>query len=277
VTRRAALLAGFAVLAMLLSGQVIAGWYDRPTALAAALRNIDRRPAPTPPTPPGAAPTARPQPPPPPGGRPPRKRDSRAAYLTALGVKRTTTGGGVALTFDDGPHPTWTPKILALLRTHRLKAMFCLVGTEVQRYPGLVAQMVREGHAVCNHSWRHEFDLGKRPAAEIRANLQRTNAAIQRAAPGSRIAYYRQPGGLWTRAVVQVSRALGMVPLDWTVDPTDWADVTAAQIKARVLRQARKGSVILLHDGGGDRAATTAACRKMLPDLKRRFRIAPVR
>jgi peptidoglycan/xylan/chitin deacetylase (PgdA/CDA1 family) len=74
-----------------------------------------------------------------------------------------------------------------------------------------------------------------------------------------------------------VTRELGMVPLDWTVDPNDWDDATAAQIEARVLGQARTGSVVLLHDGGGDRANTVTACRTLIPTLKGRYRVLPVR
>jgi peptidoglycan/xylan/chitin deacetylase (PgdA/CDA1 family) len=76
---------------------------------------------------------------------------------------------------------------------------------------------------------------------------------------------------------VTVSRQLGMVPLDWNVDPSDWDEATPAQIYQRVLGQSRTGSVILLHDGGGDRAATVTACRTLIPALKKRYRIVPLR
>ena len=276
------MLAGLMVLALLLGAQVINSWPGETLASPAALSDPGGHTAPPTPSPtahptPSATTTGRPRPNPPP--RPPgtKPTNRRAIYLAALGVKRTTAGGGIALTFDDGPHPTYTPQILALLRAHRIRAVFCLVGIEVDRHPGLVAQIVREGHSLCNHSWHHELDLGKRPAAEIRANLTRTNAAIRRAVPGARIPYFRHPGGEWTQAAVTVTRQLGMVPLDWNVDPSDWEDVTPAQVYNRVLGQARLGSVILLHDGGGDRAATITACRTLIPALKSRYRVVLLR
>jgi peptidoglycan/xylan/chitin deacetylase (PgdA/CDA1 family) len=185
----------------------------------------------------------------------------------------------VALTFDDGPHPQWTPQLLDLLREQRVKATFCVVGTEVREHPELVARIVREGHTLCNHSWHHEMDLGSRPLDEIRANLRRTNEAIQRAVPGATVSYFRQPGGRWTPQVVQVATELGMTSIDWDVDTRDWAGDPASALVERVTSHTRAGSIVLLHDGGGDRAATIEACRSFLPALLSRFRLIalPVR
>jgi peptidoglycan/xylan/chitin deacetylase (PgdA/CDA1 family) len=282
LTRRAALLSGLAVLVLLLGGQVVTGWNGRspaPARAAAPPAGSTTDPTPSPlPTPSKPSRTQRPTPPRPPV-RPnqPPAGGGRAAYLAAIGVKRTTAGGGVALTFDDGPNPIWTPQILAMLRQHRVRAVFCVVGTEVHQFPWLVAQIVREGHALCNHSWHHELNMGTRPDAEIRANLLRTNAEIRKAAPGAKIAYYRQPGGLWTQPIALIARSLGMTPLGWNVDPSDWEEPTTAQIQSRVMAQSRRGSVILMHDGGGDRATTVAACRTLIPGLKNKFRIVPLR
>jgi peptidoglycan-N-acetylglucosamine deacetylase len=283
LTRRAALFAGLAVLVLLLGGQVIAGWSSRsprPAQAAGAAGPPAPTPGPSPtPTPSKPTRTQRPTPPRPqvPPGPPPGSGGGRAAYLAAIGVKRTTAGGGVALTFDDGPSPEYTPQILALLRQHHVRAVFCVVGTQVQQFPWLVAQIVREGHALCNHSWHHELQLGKQSDAAIRANLVRTNNEIHRAAPGAKIGYYRQPGGLWTQPITLIARSLGMVPLGWNVDPSDWDEPTTAQIQARVSGQSRRGSVILMHDGGGDRHTTLAACQTLIPSLKQRFRIVPLR
>ena len=190
-----------------------------------------------------------------------------------MGVKLITGSTAVALTFDDGPHPAFTPQILAVLKANRVRAVFCVVGSEVRRHPDLVAQIAREGHTLCNHSWQHETALGTKPAASIRANLTRTNAEIRRAVPNAKIPYFRQPGGKWTPVGIRVARELGMTSLGWTVDPRDWEKPTAKVIGARVLKGAKPGSVILLHDAGGDRAATVAACRTLVPTLKSRHRL----
>ncbi|MBQ0905730.1 polysaccharide deacetylase family protein [Micromonospora sp. U21] len=193
------------------------------------------------------------------------------------GLRRSTGVRPVALTFDDGPSPAWTPKVLNQLRAARVTATFCLVGHEVQRHPELVRRIVREGHQLCNHSWRHDLDLARRPVAEIRADLARTNKAIQAAAPGAAVPFYRQPGGRWTPEVLEVAKDLGMRPLHWNVDPQDWDKPTAATIAKRVHSGARPGAVVLLHDGGGNRAATLAACPHVIADLKRRFGITRLR
>jgi len=194
-------------------------------------------------------------------------------------VRSKTGSSAVALTFDDGPHPQWTPQLLDLLRAERVKATFCLVGTEVRDHPELVARIVREGHTLCNHSWHHEMDLGSRPIDEIRANLRRTTEEIQRAVPGARVSYYRQPGGKWTPQVVQVARELGMTSIDWDVDTRDWAGEPAEVLVERVTTHTRAGSIVLMHDGGGDRSPTIEACRTFLPELRSRFKLIalPVR
>lgn len=179
----------------------------------------------------------------------------------------------VALTFDDGPAPEWTPKVLDQLRAAKVKATFCLIGTKARKYPQLVARIVREGHTLCNHSWQHDLKLGRKSEAEIRADLVRTNREIRRAVPGAKIGYYRQPGGEWTPSVVRVSRALGMTALHWDVDPRDWDKPGAEAISKRVIDQARPGSIILLHDGGGDRSATLTACPTLLTTLKQKYGI----
>ncbi|MEU8296052.1 polysaccharide deacetylase family protein [Micromonospora sp. NPDC048909] len=233
-------------------------------------------PAPSPSTTPAPSPkpTVSPRPTrPPTTGKPVRPLPAKLP----AGLRRTTGVRPVALTFDDGPSPTWTPKILDRLRAAKVTATFCLVGREAQRHPELVRRIVREGHQLCNHSWKHNIDLGRLPVAEIRADLVRTNKAIQTAAPGAPIAFYRQPGGRWTPEVVAVAKQLGMRSLHWSVDPQDWAKPPATTIKHRVLAAVRPGSIVLLHDGGGDRAATFAACPAVIADLKRRFGVTRLR
>ncbi|MFG3711008.1 polysaccharide deacetylase family protein [Micromonospora sp. NPDC047730] len=227
------------------------------------------------PLPPGPTPTASPRPT---RSTPPPKRPVRPLpSKLPPGLQRSTGVRAVALTFDDGPNPVWTPKILDHLRAARVTATFCVVGTQARRHPDLVRRIVREGHQLCNHSWHHDLDLARRPVADIRSDLARTNAAIRAAVPGAKVPFYRQPGGRWTPEVVSVAKQLGMRSLHWNVDPQDWGKPTTATITNRVRAAARPGSVVLLHDGGGDRAATLAACPHLITDLKRRFGIARLR
>ncbi|HEX5540532.1 MAG TPA: polysaccharide deacetylase family protein [Micromonospora sp.] len=191
-----------------------------------------------------------------------------------FGSHQTTGSRTVALTFDDGPDPRYTPQALALLRRHRVTATFCLVGINARAYPQLVRAIVADGHTLCNHSWNHDFGLGSRSRGAIRKDLLRTNAAIRAAAPDAEISYYRQPGGHWTARVVAVARDLGMTSLHWAVDPQDWRRPGAARIASHVNSTTRAGAIVLLHDAGGDRRNTIAALRSILPHLTRRFDLA---
>ncbi|MGB2571969.1 polysaccharide deacetylase family protein [Micromonospora citrea] len=190
-----------------------------------------------------------------------------------FGSRVTTGSRRVALTFDDGPNPDYTPQVLDVLREFGVRATFCVVGENAQNHPQLIRAIVADGHTLCNHSWRHDVQLGLRSPDLIRADLLRTNAAIRAAVPDAPIAWYRQPGGAWTYPVVSVAEGLGMTPLHWNVDPSDWEAPGALRIATMVTRTATAGSVVLLHDAGGDRQGTVDALRHMLPELTSRFEL----
>jgi peptidoglycan/xylan/chitin deacetylase (PgdA/CDA1 family) len=194
------------------------------------------------------------------------------------GSVRRTGSATVALTFDDGPDPVQTPKLLALLRQNETKATFCVVGEQAQAHPDLVREIVADGHALCNHSWNHNLKLGELDTAAIRADLEQTNAAIRAAVPDADIAYFRAPGGTFTGRMVGVSDELGLTPLYWEVDPRDWdqpADETDAEHVDRVVetveKQARRGSIVLSHDY--DQPNTIAAYEILIPRLDEKFKL----
>lgn len=191
------------------------------------------------------------------------------------GSIRATRSSSVALTFDDGPNPQWTPKILALLAQYHIKATFCLIGLNVQAHPALVRQIVAAGHTLCNHTWTHNESLGKLSPAAIRADLTRTSNAIHAAAPGAPIAYFRQPGGFWTQSIVDTARSLGMRSLGWDVDPRDWSIPPVPAIEQVVVGGCQPGNIILMHDGGGDRSHTFQALSAILPSLVRSHTFIP--
>ncbi|WP_240193149.1 polysaccharide deacetylase family protein [Glycomyces sp. YM15] len=192
-------------------------------------------------------------------------------YEGPLGTRNRTGDDRVALTFDDGPSPKWTPKVLDMLRAQGVKATFCVIGAYAEAYPELVADIAREGHTLCNHSWFHEFDLGKWSSEEIRANLQRTNDAIVKAAPGAAVAYFRHPGGQWTDRAIAVAADLGMESLHWTVDPSDWnSKKTQKQIREHVLGRSGPGAIVLLHDGASNQAEMYGALASIFAEFSRR-------
>jgi peptidoglycan/xylan/chitin deacetylase (PgdA/CDA1 family) len=201
--------------------------------------------------------------------RPPLPDDEAGPY----GSRRTTGTYEVALTFDDGPDPRYTPDVLALLRQYRIKATFCVIGVNVIEFPHLVRAIAADGHTLCNHSWLHDTGLGIRSHSTIASDMARTNEAIRAAAPGSRVSYFRHPGGAWTQAAVNSARQQGMTSLHWDVDPRDWLRPGPRAISNTVTGSTQPGSIVLLHDGGGDRLGTVEALRSILPNLASRLRL----
>lgn len=192
---------------------------------------------------------------------------ARRVLLTPPPVKRLWDGE-VLLTFDDGPDPVWTPRVLALLKARRVHAVFCLVGREARKHPDLVRRIVREGHTLCDHTENHDAHLRTGPPDRSRLEVLRGADAL-RLTTGVRPVWFRAPGGGWSPQLEAMVRAAGMTPLKWTVDPRDWERPLAHLIVGRVLLAARPGSVILLHDGGGDRRESVAALRSLLVALPR--------
>jgi peptidoglycan-N-acetylglucosamine deacetylase len=179
----------------------------------------------------------------------------------------------VVLTFDDGPSP-YTPGILAVLRRNHIHATFCMLGDEAQRYPALARRVVREGHQVCNHS-RDHLDMAQLPAQRARHEVVTAERQIRDAA-GVAPTIFRFPYGSADREARQVVRGYGMRALDWDVDPRDWTRPGASTITARIVRGVQQGSVVLLHDGGGDRSATVASLDATIRSLKQRgYRFGP--
>jgi peptidoglycan/xylan/chitin deacetylase (PgdA/CDA1 family) len=166
----------------------------------------------------------------------------------ALGVTLREEGlGGVALTFDDGPHPQGTPAVLELLREAGARATFFLAGEQVERRPALVGEIVAAGHRVELHCHRHRNQL-RLTARSLLEDAERGRAAIEEAA-GEAIADYRPPDGVFTASGLRAVRRRGWRPVLWSQWGRDWdAGATAESIARRCTATARDGDVLLLHD-----------------------------
>jgi len=164
----------------------------------------------------------------------------------------------VALTFDDGPS-RYTPAILAVLRRHHVRATFCMLGNNAERHPALARQVAREGHQLCNHS-RDHADLAREPSRNVRAEVTVTQAQI-RGATGVTPRTFRFPYGSSDHRTRKIIKRYGLRTLGWDVDPRDWSRPrpTSRELTARVVKHVRPGSVVLMHDGGGDRSHTAAS------------------
>jgi len=163
----------------------------------------------------------------------------------------------IALTFDDGPNPPYTAQILAILERYHVKATFFCVGKQVQAYPGLVKQEYDSGYLVENHSWSHA-NLPFLSDASLLWQFSTTQNIIEHAT-GARPTYFRPPYGAFNAAVLTNANRFGLSTVLWNVDPRDWSRPGVNTIVARIIAQTVNGSIILMHDGGGDRSQTVAA------------------
>jgi peptidoglycan-N-acetylglucosamine deacetylase len=177
--------------------------------------------------------------------------------------------GTVALTFDDGPHPTYTPRLLDVLERKRAKATFFQVGRLIDAYPGLTRRAHAEGHRIANHTWGHE-KLTALGDDQIRSTLRRTNRRVtDLGVPAPTLV--RPPYGATNARVGGVIAGLGMHQRLWTVDPQDWRSGRSADTITRsVLGNLHDGANILLHDGVGNSAATVAAVPRIIDGARAR-------
>ncbi len=208
-----------------------------------------------------------------------------AGYLTATYEKfpqfptlyhqGAGTAHQVAITFDDGPDPEWTPKILDILKANNVKAAFFLVGVNAEHYPGLVRRIVAEGHEIGNHTYYHP-NLALCWPEHIRVELNATQLLIEtitgRATTLFRPPYAADtsPSRLSELAPLLIAQDLGYLVVLENIDPQDWARPGADLIVQRVKQQRRDGSIILLHDAGGDRSQTVEALPRILDYLHTR-------
>ena len=174
----------------------------------------------------------------------------------------------VALTFDDGPNPYYTPQILAILQHYGVQATFFDVGYLVRDLPNIVRQEYNNGNTVANHSWSHP-ELTRLTASAILSQLTSTSDAIQ-AAIGVRPTFFRPPYGAFNRAVLEQASHLGVTTVLWNDTAEDWTLPGVSFIVNKILRLAHAGAIILLHDGGGNRAQTVAALPTIIMDLENR-------
>src|SRR5437870_3961199 len=158
-----------------------------------------------------------------------------------------TDGSYIAMTFDDGPSATLTPKLLDLLAARHIKATFFVIGENVAEHPEIVARAAREGHEIGNHSWSHP-NFAKMSEDRVHQQLWRTDDAI-RNATGKRPTLMRPPyGSITAREKRWIHDELGYDIILWDVDPYDWKRPGPAVVRNRILKETQSGSIVLSHD-----------------------------
>lgn len=189
----------------------------------------------------------------------------------------------VMLTFDDGPDPVWTPRVLHVLESHHVHAVFCVTGEHASMWPALIRQIAADGDALCVHSWDHPHLLTLTPAAQ-RREIVRTQALLDSLAGKGKVRYWRAPYGQSSAALDSFAHARGLSPLGWNAEGSDWtpgispskiealenADLARIPLKQWAIPPGHTPpgiAVVLLHDAQGenhtdhsaDRAATVTA------------------
>jgi peptidoglycan/xylan/chitin deacetylase (PgdA/CDA1 family) len=203
----------------------------------------------------------------------------RAAFPRLAGIGARDH---VALTFDDGPDPQYTPALIALLKELKVRATFFLLGRMLAANPQLGRDLVEAGHEVGLHGWSHRVLAGRDPAS-THHDLARGRDLVAEVT-GQPVLWWRPPYGVLTASSLISSYQLGMTPVLWTAWGRDWtADATAASVRATVRRGLRPGATILLHDSdctsaAGSSRATLAALPAVVKDIRARsWRLGPLR
>jgi peptidoglycan/xylan/chitin deacetylase (PgdA/CDA1 family) len=167
----------------------------------------------------------------------------------------------IALTFDDGPDPVWTPRVLALLAEHRVRGSFFLVGDRAMRSPDVVRAIAAGGHEIGNHGWAHRslWLCGPRRTASEIGRCQEVLAGLTGRAP----ALFRPPWGMVNAAMFPVLRRHGLRCVFWSIQPEGLRPVAADRQARRMLRRARPGAIVDLHDAEGLRGAPARLCQAL--------------
>ncbi len=167
----------------------------------------------------------------------------------------------IALTFDDGPHPVYTPLLLDGLAKRKVKATFFITGENAENYPDLVKRMQEEGHLIGNHTYSH-IQLTQDNREQFKAELMKTNTIIEEIT-GQGVTYVRPPYGSWDKTF---EKELNMIPVLWSIDPLDWCCDDAACVVRKVESAAEENAIILLHDSY---PSTVTAALQIVDDLQK--------
>lgn len=160
-----------------------------------------------------------------------------------VGRERVTDKGKIALTFDDGPHPSYTEQLLDGLKKRGVKATFFVTGEHAELHPEIIKRMSEEGHCVGNHTYSH-MQLKDSNKEKFKQELIKTNEIIT-GITGEEVLYVRPPYGTWDK---RFESELNMFPVLWSVDPLDWCSNNVSCITEKVVNKVKENDIILMHD-----------------------------
>lgn len=184
----------------------------------------------------------------------------------------------IAVTFDDGPNPAWTPQLLDILARHNITATFFLIGSFAAREAALVRQIAAAGHVLGNHSWHHP-NLALTPRDRVWNELMRTKATLE-GITGKGVRLFRPPFGARRPEVLKIARSLGMMPVMWNTMTGDWSTTDPELIAKRLIAKVEKNwargvaANVVLHDGShetptANRGPSITATKRLISQYKR--------
>ena len=181
-------------------------------------------------------------------------------HLNAAHANQKTKLQQLAFTFDDGPHPEFTPQVLALLKAHQAKATFFCIGKQAEKHPEIVKQIIAEGHTIGNHTYSHTNSFGFLSTENVVAELQKANQIIS-GIIGKKLKLYRPAFGVTNPMIARAVSQLQLTAVGWNVRSLDTTARTKKMILKRITPKLVKGNVILLHDTS---AKTVAVLERLL-------------
>lgn len=172
----------------------------------------------------------------------------------------------IALTFDDGPWPTFTTQVLNILKQNNIKATFFVVGQNAKNYPDMLKRIVNDGHTIGNHTWHHWYHHMSPQAAAF--EVDKTTNIINEIT-GVKTTLFRPPGGIMTNGVAAYARSQKYTLVMWSSDSVDYNRPPVARLISNVMSGVGSGGIVLLHDGGGDRVRTVQSLPQIISTLKK--------
>lgn len=168
-------------------------------------------------------------------------------HLMSLIANYKVADNQVAITFDDGPHPDFTPKVLELLREHNVKASFFCIGKNIEKYPELFKQIVNDGHTIGNHTYSHSNGTGFMKTSDLIVELQKTNAIIKKIS-GLDVKFFRPPFGVTNPRLKRALKNVDLQSIAWSIRSLDTTSKPKELILNSISKRLTKGDVVLLHD-----------------------------
>lgn len=175
-------------------------------------------------------------------------------HLQSLNHHYKISENYISITFDDGPNPDFTPKVLSLLKGHKAKATFFLIGKNAEKHPEIVRQIIDEGHTIGNHSYSHSKNFGFFSSEKVATELNQTNTILKEIT-GKDIKMFRPPFGVTNPNIKKTLKNTGHFSIGWSKRSLDTTNLSDEKILKRITSNLKRGDIILLHDSSSKSVA----------------------